>query len=231
MSRAYRVNLSVLALVALFTGGLLVFSTQALAVVRRRAQFALVRTLGVRRRRLTALVVAEGAALGVAGSAIGLAGGYAFAVVALRWFGADLGAGYFRGVAPSASFDPFDAALFGLLGIVAAILGSIAPALEAARAVPAAALKAGDEESAFARLRSPWPGTRVPRAGRRHRRVAARRWPAAVRLWRHRVAARGNAGAAAAHRRRFCSHGCRGPRRHRPRWRSTSCAARRARPA
>src|SRR5438128_320322 len=35
LSRAYRVNLNVLALVALFTGGLLVFSAHALAVVRR----------------------------------------------------------------------------------------------------------------------------------------------------------------------------------------------------
>src|SRR6266508_4173306 len=36
LSRAYRVNLNVLALVALFTGGLLVFSAQALAVARSR---------------------------------------------------------------------------------------------------------------------------------------------------------------------------------------------------
>ncbi len=49
MSRAYRVNLNVLALVALFTGGFLVFSAQALSVVRRRAQFALLRVLGVTR--------------------------------------------------------------------------------------------------------------------------------------------------------------------------------------
>jgi putative ABC transport system permease protein len=41
MSRAYRVNLTVLALVALFTGAFLRFSTQALAVIRRRSQFAL----------------------------------------------------------------------------------------------------------------------------------------------------------------------------------------------
>src|SRR6266568_4608434 len=47
LSRAYRVNLNVLALVALFTGGLLVFSAQALAVVRRRAQLALLRVLGM----------------------------------------------------------------------------------------------------------------------------------------------------------------------------------------
>ena len=52
LSRSYRVNMNVLALVALFTGGLLVFSTQALAVVRRRSQLALLRVLGVTRRRL-----------------------------------------------------------------------------------------------------------------------------------------------------------------------------------
>jgi len=38
MSRAYRINLNVLALVALFTGAFLVFSTQALSVIRRRPQ-------------------------------------------------------------------------------------------------------------------------------------------------------------------------------------------------
>nr|WP_307732286.1 ABC transporter permease [Massilia sp. MB5] len=47
LSRAYRVNLSVLALVALFTGAFLVFSTQALSVTRRRGQFALLRVLGL----------------------------------------------------------------------------------------------------------------------------------------------------------------------------------------
>ena len=35
LSRAYRVNLTVLALVALFTGGFLVFSVLALSVTRR----------------------------------------------------------------------------------------------------------------------------------------------------------------------------------------------------
>src|SRR5487761_2273351 len=51
LSRAYRVNLDVLALVALFTGAMLVFATQALSLTRRRPQFALLRTLGLSRRR------------------------------------------------------------------------------------------------------------------------------------------------------------------------------------
>src|SRR5437773_2270960 len=56
-------------------------------------------------------------------------------------------------------------ALFLSLGILAAVLGSLAPALEAAAAVPAPALKAGDEERALARLQPVWPGIAVLLAG------------------------------------------------------------------
>ncbi|MFB2351271.1 hypothetical protein, partial [Priestia megaterium] len=40
LSRAYRVNLDMLALMALLTGGFLVYSAQSLSVARRRTQFA-----------------------------------------------------------------------------------------------------------------------------------------------------------------------------------------------
>ena len=158
VSRSYRVNLNVLALVALFTGGLLVFSTQALAVVRRRAQFALLRVLGVTRRRLVASLLAEGALIGAAGSALGLVAGFVLAEAAIRVIGPDLGSGYFRGVAPTLVPAPFALVLCFGLGVAAALLGSLVPAFEAARAPPAQALKAGDEERAFARLRPIWPG-------------------------------------------------------------------------
>ena len=157
LSRSYRVNLNVLALVALFTGGLLVFSTQALAVVRRRPQLALLRVLGMTRRRLVSLLVAEGAAIGVVGSVLGLIGGFVLAAIAVRTVGLDFGAGYFRGLAPVLAADPSALALFFCLGVTIAVLGSLAPALEAARAAPARALKAGDQERAFARLRPFWP--------------------------------------------------------------------------
>jgi putative ABC transport system permease protein len=158
LSRSYRVNLNVLALVALFTGGLLVFSTQALSIVRRRAHFALLRTLGVSRRRLVGLLIAEGALVGLAGAIAGLACGYLLADIVLRVFGTDLGAGFFRGAAPRIVFEPRAALAYGVLGTAVAMLGSLAPAREAARAAPAAALKAGDDQQAFARLRHPLPG-------------------------------------------------------------------------
>jgi putative ABC transport system permease protein len=158
LSRSYRVNLNVLALVALFTGGLLVFSTQAHAVVRRRAQFAVLRVLGVTRRRLTALIVAEGALVGIAGSTVGIALGFALAGLAVRWIGVDLGSGFFRGVMPVLEPEPWAIAIFFALGVAAAMLGSFVPALDTARAPPALALKAGDEERAFEHLRPIRPG-------------------------------------------------------------------------
>nr|WKF61150.1 hypothetical protein HUO10_005680 [Paraburkholderia busanensis] len=157
LSRAYRINMNVLALVALFTGAFLVFSTQALGVVRRRAQFAMLRVLGLTRAQLLRQILMEGALLGLLGALSGLALGYAMASGALHFFGSDLGGGYFPGVQPRVGFEPLASAVFLLLGIAVSVLGSFAPALEAARARPAAALKAGAEEGALARLATPWP--------------------------------------------------------------------------
>ncbi|MES2016746.1 MAG: FtsX-like permease family protein [Pseudomonadota bacterium] len=157
MSRAYRVNLTVLALVALFTGAFLVFSTQALSVIRRRSQFALLRVLGVERRALLRQVLLEGASLGVVGALFGIGAGYALAATALHYFGADLGAGLFAGVRPMIAFPPLAASVFFALGLGVALLGCVVPAIEAARAAPAVALKSGNDEAALSRLARVWP--------------------------------------------------------------------------
>jgi len=157
LSRAYRVNLTVLALVALFTGAFLVFSTQALSVLRRRGQFALLRVLGMTRRALLRQVLLEGASLGVIGALLGILGGYGLAAAALHFFGGDLGAGYFTGVQPKVAFTPVAALVFFALGLGVALLGCAAPAWEAARARPAIALKSGNDEAALERLSRVWP--------------------------------------------------------------------------
>jgi putative ABC transport system permease protein len=157
-SRAYRVNLNVLALVALFTGGFLVFSAQALETARRRGEHALLRVLGLTAARLARLCLAEAALLGALGGLVGLALGYGFAGLALRYAGADLGAGQFRAVAPHLAFHPVPAFFYFLSGIAVAVAGALLPALDAARAAPARALKSGDEQRMFRRAARPWPG-------------------------------------------------------------------------
>ena len=91
LSRAYRINLDMLALMALLTGAFLAYSAQALAVARRHAQFGLLRVLGVRRKTVLVQVLVEGAAMGVIGGAAGLLLGWLLAAIALRTLGGDLG--------------------------------------------------------------------------------------------------------------------------------------------
>ncbi len=141
LSRAYRVNLDMLALVALLTGGFLVYSAQSLSVMRRLGQFALLRTLGLRKSSVEAQLLAEGLLLGLVGSIAGLALGYGIAAAALRFVGGDLGGGYFGGTTATLSFSPAAALLFLLLGIATAVGGSWAPARRAGRLAPAIALK------------------------------------------------------------------------------------------
>ena len=105
VSRAYRVNLTVLALVALFTGAFLVFSILSLSVAQRQPQFALLGVLGLGARERLRLVVAESALLGLAGSVLGLLLGTALAALALQLLAGDLGGGYFPGVTPQLQFD------------------------------------------------------------------------------------------------------------------------------
>jgi putative ABC transport system permease protein len=165
LTRAYRLNLDMLALVSLFTGAFLVFSSQVLAILRRRTQFAFLRTIGVTRGALAGLLLAEGAIIGVLGSVLGLLLGYALARYALLLVGADLGAGYFRSIAASLEAEPAALAFYAALGVLFAVLGAAAPAWEAARRPPAQALRAGDEEEGLRKIHTLWWGVASIAAG------------------------------------------------------------------
>ncbi len=141
MSRAYRVNLTVLALVALFTGGFLVFSVLALSVSRRTPQWALLGVLGLTAGQRQRLVLLEAAVLGIAGSALGVALGTGLASLALHLLGGDLGGGYFAGGLPSLQWSPLAATVFAALGLAAALAGAWQPARWAKGLSAAQALK------------------------------------------------------------------------------------------
>jgi putative ABC transport system permease protein len=133
LSRAYRVNLTVLALVALFTGAFLVYSVLSLSIARRAQQFALLGVLGLTPGQRRRLVLTESLALGAVGSAAGIALGTALADLGLQVLGGDLGGGYFAGVAPDLQWNGTAALVYGLLGTAAAGAGGWLPALAAQR--------------------------------------------------------------------------------------------------
>jgi putative ABC transport system permease protein len=164
-SRAYRINMNVLGMVALLTGGFLVFSAQALEIARRRGEHALLRVLGVTRAQVARLVLVEAGCLGVLGALAGLGLGYGLALAAVNTVGADLGAGAFRGLRPQLHVTALPALLYFLAGLSAALIGALASALDAARTPAARALKPGDEPGVLSRAMPAWPGLALLAAG------------------------------------------------------------------
>ncbi|HJV27282.1 MAG TPA: FtsX-like permease family protein [Aromatoleum sp.] len=149
LSRAYRVNLTMLAAIALVTGAFLVFSSQRLAVARRVQEFAFLRAMGLTRRELMLGILVEGAVLGLAGGVLGIALGHVLARLAIGLFGGDLGAGYFEGLAPTLRFEPLAAIAYLVAGVLAGLAGAWGPARDAARVNPASGLRAGADSGGF----------------------------------------------------------------------------------
>ncbi len=141
LSRAYRVNLTVLALVALFVGAFLVFSVVSLSVAQRTPAFALLGVLGLTASQRRLWVLGECALLGAVGSGLGLLAGAGMAAAALRFLAGDLGGGYFPGIVPPLQVDALGTLVFGALGTASAVVGGWWPARQAAGMSPALALK------------------------------------------------------------------------------------------
>jgi putative ABC transport system permease protein len=147
-----------LALVALWTGAFLVFSTQSLSVLRRRRSLALLRALGVTRGQLQRALIGEGAALGVAGSFLGVVFGLALAAVILTFLTGDLGNGQLRAVGASMRAAPLPMLAFFAMGTAVASVGAWLPARSAARQPPARSLKGGDGDYAVMARTSAYSG-------------------------------------------------------------------------
>ena len=126
LTQAYRVNLTALALMALFTGGFLVFSTLALQAARRRQEFALLRALGLTAGGVRAFLALEGGLLGLAGAVAGTVLGLAASRAMLERFGYDLGAGFFSGTGNTFAPDASSLAIIGVLGVLTAAAAALA---------------------------------------------------------------------------------------------------------
>jgi len=143
LSRAYRVNLNVLALVALLTGGFIVFATLDLAVTRLIPTLSLVSVMGATSAFRIRLVLILSALLGILGALLGIGLGIGLAWALLGLVGGDLGGGFFASSRPALSLPASSLTLFFILGVSAAIAGGLSPALKLRSLAPAQTLKSG----------------------------------------------------------------------------------------
>jgi len=146
LEAAFRTNLRALGLLALVVGMFLIYGTMSFAVVQRRWTLGVLRALGVTSRAVLGYVLVEALVLGLCATAAGLALGYVLATnlveIVLRTIG-DL---YFGAAVSAAPPSPTIYLRGAALGVAGTLLAGAKPALDAARAAPAAVMRRAELE-------------------------------------------------------------------------------------
>ncbi|SEK27252.1 putative ABC transport system permease protein [Roseateles sp. YR242] len=144
LTQAYRLNLGVLSLMALFVGAFMVFAVHSLSVAQRLPQLALLGVLGMSGRQRLALLLAEALLLGLAGAVLGLVLALGLAELGLRQLGGDLGSGMMGLSGARPTLQTSAASIVGLLllGPVVSV-GAAALPLARLRRLPAAQVLKG----------------------------------------------------------------------------------------
>jgi putative ABC transport system permease protein len=151
MTRAFRLNLTILSLIALLVGLYLIFQALDGAVVRRRTEIAILRSLGVEERVIQLAWLTEAAVLGLLGGALGLVLGWAGAQFAVRAVGQTVNALYYATTVEAASLAPGELVLGLGLGLGASLVAGWWPARLAASTPPAQVLPRGAPPAAGGR--------------------------------------------------------------------------------
>jgi putative ABC transport system permease protein len=136
MTRAFRVNLTAMSLLALLVGMFLIYNTMTFAVLQRRRLLGLLRALGVTRRELFALVLREGLVVGALGTAFGLVAGVALAHFLIALVARTINDLYFVVSVTELSIAVAPLAKGAALGVLATITAVLWPAREAATTAP-----------------------------------------------------------------------------------------------
>lgn len=141
MTRAFRVNLTALSLLALLVGMFLIYNIMTFSVVQRRVLIGTLRALGVTRRQLYMLVIVEAFLIGLIGTAVGTTLGVLLAKGLVGRVVQTINDLYFVLSVTSITLVP--ASLFKgvALGLGATVVAALAPAWEATRTEVAAVLR------------------------------------------------------------------------------------------
>ncbi|MAH27089.1 MAG: hypothetical protein CMI19_09100 [Opitutae bacterium] len=158
MTAAFRLNLTILSLIAILVGAYLILQALDAAVVRRRGEIATLRSMGVDGGILFGTYLLEAFFLGVIGSFLGVGVGYLLALGAVGMLADTVNALYFATSVEALSMTGVDLAIGLGLGIVFSLLAGWLPARDATQTPPAQILAKGDWSPGFSWLRKPNAG-------------------------------------------------------------------------
>ena len=166
MTAAFRLNLTILSLIALLVGLYLVFQALDGAVVRRREEIGILRSLGVEEKAIRRAWLWEAAILGGVGGVAGILLGWGGAQLSVRFVGRTVNALYYATSVDAARLSWVECLMAMGLAVGASLLAGWMPAREAARTPPAQILaRHGTEPVGSALRRREWLGVAALLAG------------------------------------------------------------------
>ncbi len=147
MLDAFRLNLTILSLIALLVGVLLVYNTLTFSVVQRRREIGVLRAIGVSRRGIEAAFLAEGVAYGAAGGLLGVLLGLLLAKGTLGAMARTVSALYLHAPVERLRIGAGDLLLGLAIGVLVSAAAALAPARVAAGVPPREPLSLGAAEA------------------------------------------------------------------------------------
>ncbi|MEW5957870.1 MAG: FtsX-like permease family protein [Chloroflexota bacterium] len=152
MTAAFELNLSALSLLALIVGIFLIYNTISFSVVQRRPVLGTLRCLGVTRREIFGIVLAEALVLGAIGAVIGLGLGLGLGRGLVGLVARTINDLYFTLTVQTVSVSPWTLYKGLAAGLGASLLAAFVPALEATTVPPGSALKRSLQEDRVRRF-------------------------------------------------------------------------------
>lgn len=151
MTRAFRVNLTALSLLALLVGAFLIYNIMTFSVVQRRELIGTLRALGVVRRQVFAHIIGEALAIGLIGTLIGMVLGVVLGKGLIEHVVQTINDLYFVLNVTDIALTPFSFVKGVLLGMAASVAAAMVPAWEATRTEVAAVLRRSAIETQWRR--------------------------------------------------------------------------------
>jgi putative ABC transport system permease protein len=147
MTRAFRINLTALSLLAMVVALFLIYNTMTFSVIQRRPMFGILRSLGVTRREIFLLVVGESLVMGAFGAILGTILGTLMGRATVGLVTRTINDLFFVTTVRDIPVPLISLIKGNLLGIVATAITAVFPAWEAASISPRDAMSRSGLES------------------------------------------------------------------------------------
>ena len=147
MTRAFRLNLQALSLLALLCGAFLIYNTMTFAVVQRRPVLAILRALGTTRREVFWLILGEAALIGAVGTLLGELAGVWLGRSLIGRVTQTINDLYFVVDVREVAIAPWTLLKGGLLGLTSTVMAAVAPSVESTYTEPREAMARSELEA------------------------------------------------------------------------------------